>query len=249
MLRIIPGLIVAILLSKYIAVKCNNFINNPVPYINNGPVWTISWEVFCYVLVLILGVGGVLKGKIVYMCVVLMVAYYVLAQPTNFSIIIVPLIFCFFMGSYFYLNNNPCNNPKVFAALILLMVLSNYYINSFKFLYEYIPFLYSSTVDYKIIVSLVTYMSLGYCILFVGFYKPLISLKNDYSYGLYLYGWPISQMLIYYSVKHKFLINEYILFIITMILTFICAFLSWHLLEKRLLKHKNMLNGFFKQAG
>ena len=131
--------------------------------------------------------------------------------------------------------------------LLLLMVFVNYKINTIKYLYEYIPFLYSSTVDYKIIVSLVTYLSLSYCILFIGLYKPIINLENDYSYGLYLYGWPVSQIIIYYSVKYNFLINEYILFIITMILTFICAFLSWHLLEKRLLKHKNMLNVFFEK--
>ena len=246
-LRIIPGLIVAILISKYLAIKCHNFINNPVPYINNGPVWTISWEVFCYCIVLLLGIGGVLKEKIIYVFIILMVTYYLLTPPTNFSVIIVPLILCFFIGSYFYLRGLKFNNLKIFCLLLLLIILVNYRVNMIEYLYEYIPFLYSSTVNCKIVISLITYLSLSYCILFIGFYKSIINMKNDYSYGLYLYGWPVSQIIISLSVKYKFLINSYMLFIFTMILTFICAFLSWpvsQIIISLSVKYKFLINSY-----
>ena len=46
-LRILPALLVALIGSHYVGNYFNSFISNPVPYIINGPVWTLTWEVLC----------------------------------------------------------------------------------------------------------------------------------------------------------------------------------------------------------
>lgn len=56
-LRIVPGLAIAMIVTKVAASWCEGFEHNPVPYIANGPVWTLTWEVVCYFGLAVLGGG------------------------------------------------------------------------------------------------------------------------------------------------------------------------------------------------
>ena len=58
---------------------------------------------------------------------------------------------------------------------------------------------------------------------------------GDFSYGVYLYGWPV-QALVFYFFKDY--IHPYSFFFIALPISILMAFLSWHLVEKRLLKLK-----------
>ena len=58
---------------------------------------------------------------------------------------------------------------------------------------------------------------------------------GDFSYGVYLYGWPV-QALVFYFFKDY--IHPYSFFFIALPIAVLMAFLSWHLVEKRLLKLK-----------
>ena len=58
---------------------------------------------------------------------------------------------------------------------------------------------------------------------------------GDFSYGVYLYGWPV-QALVFYFFKDY--IHPYSFFFIALPISVLMAFLSWHLVEKRLLKLK-----------
>jgi len=62
---------------------------------------------------------------------------------------------------------------------------------------------------------------------------------GDYSYGIYLYGYIIQQYLVSLHLKYM---NEYILFVFSLTITFILAFFSWHLVEKPMLKLKSLVN-------
>jgi peptidoglycan/LPS O-acetylase OafA/YrhL len=58
--------------------------------------------------------------------------------------------------------------------------------------------------------------------------------SGDYSYGIYLYGFPIMQALI---ASVPYLRGKLFVFApLALLLTFGFAFLSWHLVEKRFLK-------------
>lgn len=60
--------------------------------------------------------------------------------------------------------------------------------------------------------------------------------RHDYSYGTYLYGFPVQQTLIALGVREPALLLAY-----SVPLTLCCAAVSWHLVESPLLKRKGRL--------
>ncbi len=59
--------------------------------------------------------------------------------------------------------------------------------------------------------------------------------SGDYSYGLYLYAWPIQQLLV---MNFGDRLQPTTLFAWAFVATFIAAFVSWHLIEKPCLRLK-----------
>lgn len=59
---------------------------------------------------------------------------------------------------------------------------------------------------------------------------------GDISYGVYIYGFVVQQTLMNY-----FSLNPYQLMIFALSITYIFAYISWHLIEKRALEYKNYL--------
>ena len=64
-----------------------------------------------------------------------------------------------------------------------------------------------------------------------------IGARNDYSYGLYIYGFPITQLLLIWGVAGWGLIPFTIL---SALLTVPLAVLSWWLVEKHALRLKSL---------
>jgi peptidoglycan/LPS O-acetylase OafA/YrhL len=61
---------------------------------------------------------------------------------------------------------------------------------------------------------------------------------GDFSYGIYVFSFPVQQML---SAASFFNDNPYRQFLVTLIIVFPLAICSWHLVEKRFLKYKNYI--------
>lgn len=59
---------------------------------------------------------------------------------------------------------------------------------------------------------------------------------GDFSYGLYLYHWPIIQLLIHFGVYEA---NPLLGVALTIMITLLLAVISWNLLESRFLKRKS----------
>lgn len=55
---------------------------------------------------------------------------------------------------------------------------------------------------------------------------------GDFSYGLYLYAFPVQQLLVYWAGGF---LNPWTLFMLSFPIVAILAILSWHLIEKRFL--------------
>ena len=58
---------------------------------------------------------------------------------------------------------------------------------------------------------------------------------GDLSYGIYIYGFPVQQTLMYY-----FKLNYLELMVYSLIISYIFAYFSWHLIEKNALRLKKL---------
>ena len=82
---------------------------------------------------------------------------------------------------------------------------------------------------------------LAYPLLWLGIHlsSPFqrVGARNDYSYGVYIYGWPVQQLLGIWGVQHW----GYVAFTLAgMTGALACAVISWHLVEKRALSLKKL---------
>jgi peptidoglycan/LPS O-acetylase OafA/YrhL len=74
----------------------------------------------------------------------------------------------------------------------------------------------------------------GYLTIYLALNRRLPNLRaarfGDLSYGLYIYGWPIEQCVVYFSGGSA---PSWQVFLIAVVAAVPTAFLSWHLVEKR----------------
>jgi peptidoglycan/LPS O-acetylase OafA/YrhL len=212
-----------------------NFVNESVGDVmkgaNNtslqGSLWTIPFEIRFYLLIAIMMFFGLFRSK-------------------NFKFIVAGLwAVAFVIYSLGTLDENFMKliNDKVF--LFGFAVLLNY------FLAGSIAYLWRDKIKYSlglsIICGLLTFLSVtnnwfglatlffGYFVISLGVFLPIKNLAKrigDLSYGVYLYHWPI-QSILYYSWFYK---QGFLVYICSSIFfTFLTAFASWHLVEKRFL--------------
>lgn len=81
---------------------------------------------------------------------------------------------------------------------------------------------------------------ISFAVIIVGvayFCKPLNFLKkyDNISYGLYLYHFPVVQVLVHFHIQEY---NIYLCFLLTVIITVILATLSWRFVEKPILRKR-----------
>ena len=87
--------------------------------------------------------------------------------------------------------------------------------------------------------SYIKHVFLTLLILFIGL-LPLPYFKNfgkygDPSYGIYIYGFPVQQTLMYY-----FNYNSLKLMLYSLIISVLLGYLSWNIVEKKALSYKKI---------
>jgi peptidoglycan/LPS O-acetylase OafA/YrhL len=200
------------------------FEHNPWPRAINGSLWTLPIELLMYCWVALLGIMGVLKDKKIFnLFFVLVIAMYVL-NPDQLIFLgkeeHVRLAIYFLFGAFFYINaaSIPYGKRPLLGLTVLAILLfkTKYYNMAFAFLFTY----------------LVLYVSLSPVIRF-----PKIEKWGDFSYGIYLYAFPVTQILVFYLGGDR----PYAICLITLVLTVLLSILSWYLIEKPCLRYKGKL--------
>jgi peptidoglycan/LPS O-acetylase OafA/YrhL len=197
------------------------FTNNPFKNSVNGALWTLKPEIIFYLFVTFLGITKLLKKSILIylLCIMLLVTLF----PWSTDRILELEVFkCFLAGMLLYVfrRNIPLNKYYALGSLILLLIGT---------LLGHLPLFFVLFGSYFII----------YIVLVPNIRIPFSKNLSNYSYGIYLYAFPIQQWVV--SIyKGKIVPLED--FIIAFPIALIFAILSWHLIEKKfqLLKHTSI---------
>jgi peptidoglycan/LPS O-acetylase OafA/YrhL len=212
------------------------FAGNPFGGPINGSIWTLAYEWMCYLIIMGLIFFGVLaKAKTL---VPIMTGFLAAFQLMNIVMPgaladMIPLLsdpfrvnfaFIFFIGACIalYADRVPYSvSLGVFAILFSLATLRVGGFNTMGFI------------------------AFAYAVLFLAAWLPArlqrVGAVNDYSYGVYLYGWVVQQVLAYAGV-HLWGYVPYVA--LSIIGAFGLAWLSWHLVEKQAMKLKDVGPGF-----
>lgn len=198
------------------------FETNPSSKIN-GQLWTIRYELECYISLALLALFGLHRHKKIFS---LILALALTAQTANVLIYDAKiwlgreLVYCFLVGVAVYLWREKITwNKTIFAASAVL----------------------GFTCHHRAELAYLAPLPIAYATVYLGLLNPkkikLIE-SGDYSYGLFLYGIPIQQTLVnQLPFTRDWLINS----ALSIPITFVFAWLSWHLIEKRVLKLKTNL--------
>jgi len=186
----------------------------------NGSLWSIAVEVKLYIIVFIFGLFSILKNKYFFnslFFVIIVISYF---KPTFFEYILQfenhrHVALMFLIGSFIYINKEMLIlNPFILLFLCFFAATQH---GTDNFVYAYM-------------------VLLPYMVFYIGFSKEIkvFNKIGDYSYGVYLYGWVVQQIVIYFSPALSNLNHA----IISIIFSLFMAMISWHLIESRLLKLK-----------
>jgi peptidoglycan/LPS O-acetylase OafA/YrhL len=195
----------------------------------NGSLWTIRYEFSLYIALSLLFFfrkkTGVVRIMLFIAFAVLYVLYnFFLQKFAGFSVLGMQGLNILNLGAFFVCGSllaalqfeNSEHKALLFIA-VLIFILAVY----FHF-YDAIKHLIL-----PIIILLIGFMPLPF---FSTFGK-----YGDMSYGVYIYSFPVQQVLM-----HLFKLNSYELMISSLIFSILFAYLSWHLIEKKALKYKNI---------
>ncbi|WP_285026179.1 acyltransferase [Plantibacter sp. ME-Dv--P-122b] len=151
----------------------------------NGSLWTLQWEAFCYVGLLVLGLTGLLRRKwfVASLTLVFWSLYTALHGRLDRSIFLesrlddgIRFAMLFLVGVLIFTlaRRIPITWPLVVAAAVLLAV--SLFLPDYRILGVW-PYAY-------LLVAVGALVKL-----------PWLALRNDFSYGVYIYAFPIQQIL------------------------------------------------------
>jgi peptidoglycan/LPS O-acetylase OafA/YrhL len=212
------------------------FQNLPVPGKVNSPVWSIRFEIVCYLMILGLGILHILKQRSVVLglfCtvwIVFILQEYRFLEHLNFTIFYfgdireLPRLVTFFLsGTLVYLYRNEIRHTSLWFMAALAGFL----------------------ITYKFLPSIGMPIFFTYLLFYIA-YQRRLRLENfarygDFSYGLYLYGWPVQQLLIQHGTRifvFSGMVNRLLLFSLTFCIALGLGVLSSYLVEKPFLRMK-----------
>lgn len=196
----------------------------------NGSLWSLSFELMCYILIGLLAWFGVLRGAP--FLVPVTAAFFGLMQIANILIpgassAVAPVLgekmvtlgWVFFIGATAATYSHRIPMRHAFGVVAILITIATLWRGGFLLLG--IPaFIYATIWIASALPSL----------------AHKVGAKNDYSYGIYLYGWPVQQTLAA-SGLHQ---NMFLFITLSMLGAAMLAWLSWHGIEKRAMRLKDL---------
>lgn len=209
------------------------FTSNIYPHVVNGSLWTLPVEFLAYLFLPFLAMSLRINRILFWILSALFVVAYFVSyyfdrnlQPVIYGIGLIDsirLLPFFVVGAAFYFFKTLFRLLNIQVALIMILFLS--VLSAFPV--HFSPILFPA----------LHLICIPYIVLSFGFAKPpifsFVSKYGDYSYGIYLYAFPMQQIAVFFWNAHL-LYN----LLFSLLSSFALAFLSWHLIEKKMLSLK-----------
>ncbi len=208
------------------------FENNTFPNIVNGQLWTIPLELSCYALLGFTALLGIYRRPTLFLAVFI-------AGQTAFGLraFLVPVIW----------GGVP---PSVLLICFLAGSVMNVYRAKIPFRLDLaclcgasgFGMIYLSGGSYFIAAPV------AYFTIYLGLFNPkkmLLVSSGDYSYGIYLFAFPVQQWIAYLEGRDA---PWYANLLLALPLAFVCAVMSWHLVEKRALLLRRHIPEFHRRV-
>lgn len=204
------------------------FALNPHPNVVNEQLWTIPWELRCYILIAAMSLLAIFRNRIHLLLFALAfnaaaVCYYQIKPPDVWvSVHGIILVESFLAGIILFVFRDKVQHSAGLCIISCIAV---------------IALLSVPHGDY--FVSLPA----AYVTVYLGLLNPVrnkIVLSGDYSYGIYLYGFPIQQAIAYVNNTHR---SWYLDVLYVLPLTLGVAIASWWIVEKPSLSLRKYLPG------
>ena len=196
--------------------------DNPTPLVFNGSLWTLSLEALCYALVGLLGVLAVLRrARWAVPALAAVLWSLTVLQEAGVEVLVgdqtLRLVVAFLVGAtaWLYADRLRMRGSLVLVAVVVLLgsiaTLDNY--------------------------RLVGIVPLAYLLIWLGACLPWTrSLRRDLSYGVYIYHWPVFQIL---AATGLVVVSVPLFILVGAAITSLLALASWHAVEQPALRQKN----------
>lgn len=196
------------------------FTDNPYPKVE-GSIWTLVHEVGCYVCVFLAGVFGILKHRALASLFLvaglagwLFVFYASLPLPGKIEAFL-KLALPFAMGTAAWFWRDRIKLSPIVA------------IGLFALWYAIFASIGTSPITDVMFTAALTYSVFWFGYVPTGVLRSYNNV-GDYSYGMYVYAFPLQGLAIWIWGQHTPVLNIALSFPLTLA----CAILSWHLVEK-----------------
>jgi peptidoglycan/LPS O-acetylase OafA/YrhL len=197
------------------------FESNPHPQVVNGSLWTLPAEVMMYVLLAGIGLIGLLHRRNGFNLGFLLICGLAAWFPAEAATLLpadgyARLAALFALGVFFQVNREFIPVSGYLASALVLLA-----------------YLLHGTPRFGVIFGL----AIGYCSLWFAYGLRLKGFERwgDYSYGVYLWGFPIQQLLALGIERPA----PMLVFVLAVPITLLVAVASWHWIEKPALSLKH----------
>ena len=210
------------------------FVNNPYPSAINGSLWSLKHEFVAYIFLMLLSLCAIIKNRKAMLSITsVSVLIYILninLSPifnflNNIGVVMeinefVKLIMYFLIGSTTYLYKDKIKMSFkyfVFAGIVLLIGIS---LNATKY---------------------VLILTMPYILMYIGTFrlkKDILGKIGDFSYALYIYAFPIQQLIVFY-LKDK--INIWLYILLSIITTSTIAVITTYVIDNNVKKLKSKM--------
>lgn len=204
------------------------FQQNPDPYNVNASLWTIRYELLCYLVLLVAGMLGIFKTR---------------KRFTLFMLIGAGALLCFSQTTIAGDTKAPYGSLVRFGLCFGIGLTAYHYRDSIRLHWSLLALtgVLAYLLHGTLLGTFTLYLAVAYWVLWFA-YIPTGAIRQfnelgDYSYGIYIYAYPIQQVIVGAALG----LSPIQVFVFAGMATLVAAVLSWHLVEQPSLKAKSSL--------